>query len=117
MAPRIFKWGWRAANGSGAAEARKINAEADNIIIGQLRSEIERLDGEMKQLRSEFASARQAADDEKARLEKENRYQKGQIRRLETRVSGLESILSIGPITPEMKAALDELDRTTETGK
>lgn len=104
---------WRKLTGASQAEARLTNAKADSVIIRNLSAEVERLSNEVKQLRDDFEVAQRHADDEKAMLERENRSLKGKISRLETRVTGLESILSIGPITPEMKAALDELDRKT----
>lgn len=88
--------GW--LSGSSTAEARKINAEASRIEWQTMRDEIDRLGIEVRELRA---------------LECENRKLRGKVRKLEVRVSGLEAILHIGPITPEMQAALDELDRKT----
>jgi hypothetical protein len=88
------------------AEANKLNAEAGVLLIPHLQREIKRLDAEIKTLRSE-------AKAEKNELERENKRLRGEVRRLTRRVSGLESILKLHPVTPEMQRLLDELDRRT----
>lgn len=91
------------------AEARKLNAEADGFIVSRLYAEIERLDREMKDVRSELADVKVAAHDEKVALVQENKALRTQVGRLRRRVEGLEKILKVNPITPEMQRILDEL--------
>lgn len=61
-----------------AAEARKINAEADSLIITRLCAEIERLDRDVNELRRQLADERNECDRRIAQME-------GRIRQLQQR--------------------------------
>jgi hypothetical protein len=50
-------------------------------------------------------------------LERENKALHTEVARLTRRIEGLEAILKIVPVPPEMQALLDELDRKTAGGK
>lgn len=88
--------------GATAAETRMTNAQASRVEWQTLRDELDRQGAEIRELRA---------------VECENKKLRGKVRKLEVRVSGLEAILHIGPITPEMQAALDDLDRKTGDAK
>lgn len=92
------------------AEARKLHAETDEIIVARLYRHIDRLDTEMKELREEFATLQKQADQREAELEQENRVLRAKVQRLEKRITGLERVFKVHPITPEMQAELDKLD-------
>lgn len=99
------------------AEARKLNSEADDTIAARLTREIRRLDGELNEVREQFATFRTFAADREHDLERENKRLRGEVRRLTKRVDGLENILKLhGEVTPEMQALIDELDRRTTEG-
>lgn len=100
------------------AEARKINVEADDSIIARLAREIKRLDTELDEVRTQFATFRSLAAERENDLERENKRLRGEVRRLTKRVDGLENILKLHPVTPEIQALIDELDRkTAESGE
>lgn len=99
------------------AEARKLNSEADDTIAARLTREIRRLDGELNEVREQFATFRTFSADREHDLERENKRLRGEVRRLTKRVDGLENILKLhGEVTPEMQALIDELDRRTTEG-
>lgn len=98
------------------AETRKLNAETDGAIISRLAAEIKRLDSELNEVREQFAKFRTLAAERENDLERENKRLRGEVRRLTKRVDGLESILKLHPVTPEMQALIDELDRKTAEG-
>lgn len=98
------------------AEARRANAQASQVEWQTLRDEIRRLDGELADVRKEFSTFKESAADEKGELERENKSLRTEIRRLKIRVQGLEEIFKIAPVTPEMQALLDEIDRKTAAG-
>lgn len=98
------------------AEARKLNVEADDSIIARLAREIKRLDTELDEVRTQFATFRSLAAEREHDLERENKRLRGEVRRLTKRVDGLESILKLHPVTPEMQELLEELDRKTAEG-
>lgn len=92
------------------AEASKIKAEAADIIVTRLYKHIDRIDAELEEMRSRFAKLAKDSAAEKQVLERENKQLRSKVARLETRVSGLESIFKTHPISPEMQAELDKLD-------
>lgn len=92
------------------AEARKLNREADGLLIDRLTQEIERLDREIEDLRSRFTAAAKAANERECALEKENKLLRAEIKRLRKRIEGLETIFKLHPIPPEMQAALAALE-------
>jgi gas vesicle protein len=94
------------------AEARKLNAEAGATEWGTLRDEINRLQERVDAQGSRIAELEKLDGeraDREAGLVKENRQLRQKVRKLETRIAGLESVFKIGPITPEMQAELDKL--------
>jgi gas vesicle protein len=96
------------------AEARKLNAEAGAIEWGALKSEVERLTETVKVQGQRIAELEQSAAtraDREAELEKENKQLRTEVGRLKSRVKALEAIFKVGPVTPEMQAALDKLDK------
>lgn len=95
------------------AEARRLNAEASKLEWQTLHDEIKRLDLQTAALRIEITNIQTAGKAREGELDRENGRLRGMVRKLEGRVSDLESILKIGPLPPDMKAALDELDRKT----
>lgn len=95
------------------AQAREANAKASRIEWQTLSDEIKRLDSELADVRSQFATFKTTAADEKSDLERDNKQLRTEIRRLKIRVEGLEEILKVAPITPEMQALLNEIDRKT----
>lgn len=95
------------------AETRKLHVEADETIAARLTREIKRLDTELDEVRTQFATFRSLAAEREHDLERENKRLRGEVRRLTKRVDGLESILKLHPVTPEMQALLEELDRKT----
>jgi gas vesicle protein len=95
------------------AEARKLNADADDKIVARLYREIDRLDVLFKELEAEFSSYKRVSADEKRKLENENRSLRTEVSRLRRRVEGLEAVIKVGTITPDMQAMLDEIDRHT----
>lgn len=80
------------------AEARKLNTESDGLVADRWLAEIHRIDEELDEVR------------------RENRRLRGENRRLTKRVAGLERILKLHPVTPEMQSLIDELDRKTANG-
>lgn len=96
-----------------SAEARRANAQAGQIEWQTLRDEIKRLDGELAEVRKQFASFKSNAADRETELEIENRRLRTEIQRLKIRVAGLEGILQVAPLTPEMQALLEEIDHKT----
>jgi hypothetical protein len=80
------------------AEARKLNVETDGLVADRWLTEIHRIDGELDQVR------------------RENKWLRGENRRLSRRVSGLEDILRLHPPTPEMQTLIDDLNRKTSNG-
>lgn len=101
------------------SEARKSNAEASSIEWHTLKNEIDRLQQRLSEQEQKIATL-ERADHERAdrerELERENRALKMKVGRLESRIRAMENIFKVGPISPEMQAQLDELDRT-ERGK
>lgn len=80
------------------AEARKLNTESDGLVATRWLAEIHRIDKELDEVR------------------RENRCLRSENRRLSRRVAGLERILTLHPVTPEMQSLIDELDRKTANG-
>lgn len=95
------------------AEARKLDAEASSIMWQTLRNEIDRL----TQRIAELEKGDRERELREAGLEKENRQLRAHVKRLEGRVSELETILKIGPLPPDMQAALDKLNDIPGAGK
>lgn len=95
------------------AEARKLNAEADDSIVNRLYREIQRLDKEMNALRAELAAVKCAADDEKHLLERENKQLRIEVSSLRIRVGQLEEIIKTKTTPEDMRAQLAEIDRRT----
>lgn len=93
-----------------SAEASKIKAEAADIIVTRLYKHIDRIDGELEEMRKRFDKLAKDSAAEKQTLERENKALRSKVARLETRVTGLESIFKTHPISPEMQAELDKLD-------
>lgn len=95
------------------AEARKLEAEASRTEWQTLRDEIDRLTNRVSAQDAKIADLEKQADERgerEAALESDNRKLRAKVARLESRIAGLEAIFKIGPITPEMQAALDKLD-------
>lgn len=90
----------------GQAETRKLNIEADGMIVDRLYAEIERLDREMTELRGQFSEAKETAAAALVLEQKENKRLKAEIMLLRLRVDGLERIIRMGPKTDEETAAL-----------
>lgn len=117
LLPKMFGVIKRWMGGSTVAEARKINAEADNLIIENLKSEVLRLSAEVENLRHDFQLARLAADDEKSRLVKENRLLSGKVTKLTLRVEGLEDIFKLPHTPDDMLEALANLNKIEGSDK
>jgi hypothetical protein len=94
------------------AEARLANAEASQIEWQTLRDELSRLNDLVKGQAAKIRALERAKDN-RVELERENRGLKSKVARLELRVQALENILKIGPLPPDMQAALDQLDDLT----
>jgi predicted nuclease with TOPRIM domain len=99
-----------------AAETRKTNADASRTEWQTLSDEIKRLDREVIAVRRELTAVKETAADEKAALERENKALRTKVQRLTLRVQGLEDILKVKPLPPEMQAMLDKLDEETGRG-
>lgn len=95
-----------------SAEARKTNAEAGQVEWSTLRDEINRLQERVEAQDRRIAEL-EKLDDERAdreiELVKENRQLRQKVKKLETRIAGLEAVFKVGPITDEMQAELDKL--------
>lgn len=105
------------------AERRKINAETARLdvetgdaMLARLAREIKRLDTELDEVRTQFATFRSLAAEREHDLERENKRLRGEVRRLTKRVDGLENILKLHPPSAEMQELIDELDRKTAEG-
>ena len=94
------------------AEARKANAEASHTEFQTLREHVALLEQRIATQGVRIAEL-EAADTRRAgreaELEKENRSLKLKVRKLESRIAGLEAVFKIGPVPPEMQAELDKL--------
>jgi septal ring factor EnvC (AmiA/AmiB activator) len=99
------------------AEARKATAEANRTEWQTLRDEIDRQNKQIVGLRDEVHKLRTKMASREGELERENKVLHTEVARLTRRVEGLEAILKIVPVPPEMQALLDELDRKTAGGK
>ena len=99
------------------AEARKTEAEASRTEWLTLYDEIKRLDAMTRTLRRELDTLTVKSADRELELESENKRLKQEIARLKRRIEGLEGILMVNPLPPDMRARLDELDRKTGGGK
>lgn len=96
------------------AEARKLNAEASRTEWQTLRDELERLDGKVRAQGAQISGLEATAEQRMKReavLKRENGQLRAQVKKLEGRVTGLEAVFKIGPVTAEMQAALDRLNR------
>jgi septal ring factor EnvC (AmiA/AmiB activator) len=111
-----FLWRRLRRDAKSDAEARDINARASRTEWQTLRDEINRVDRELAEVRAELAKVKVAAADEKATLERENKALRTKVQRLTLRVQGLEDILKVKPLPPEMQAMLDKLDEETGRG-
>jgi regulator of replication initiation timing len=110
-----LQWLWRrvARNPKQEAEARKLNAEADDLLAVRLWAEIERLDRDLKEVRSELETVKAAAADEKTALETENKRLRLEVSFLRKRVEQLEEIIKTKTTPADMLAQLAEIDRRT----
>lgn len=118
-----FLWNRLRSDPQAKASTRKLNAEADRIDWLTLRDEINRLNDTVKvqgetilrQGRCIAALQEQASErvDHVTELERDNKRLRAEVGRLRNRVQGLEKILQVGPLPPDMKAQLDELDQKT----
>lgn len=104
-----FLWKRLGRDPKAEAEARKINAEADDSIVNRLYREIERLDKEMNAVRVELAAVKEAADDEKRVLERDNKSLRREVSSLRSRIGQLEEIIYECTTPEDMRAALDKL--------
>lgn len=95
------------------AEARKLNTEADGLIVTRLYAEIERLDRDLSDLRTELLMVKRSAEDEKTHLETENKRLRMEVSSLRTRVGQLEEIIKTRTTPEDMLAQLAEIDRKT----
>jgi predicted nucleic acid-binding Zn-ribbon protein len=113
-----LQWAWRRVrrDPKTAAETRKLNADASRTEWQTLSDEIKRLDRDLAEVRTELAAVKETAADEKAALERENKALRTKVQRLTLRVQGLEDILKVKPLPPEMQAMLDKLDEETGRG-
>lgn len=96
------------------AEARKLNAEANQIEWGTLRDELARLADKVRAQGAQIAGLEETAEQRtkhEAQLKRENNQLRLQVKKLEGRVAGLEAVFKIGPVAPEMQAALDRLNK------
>jgi uncharacterized coiled-coil DUF342 family protein len=94
------------------AEARKFDAEASRTEWQTLRDEIDRLTAKVTAQDSridELGKAAEARAERTSELEKENRTLRTEVGRLRNRIAKLEAVFKIGPISPEMQAAIDRL--------
>lgn len=98
-------------------EARKFEADAARTEWLTLYDEIKRLDAMTRTLRRELDTLTVKSADRELELESENKRLKQEIARLKRRIEGLEGILRVNPLPPDMQARLNELDGKTGGGK
>lgn len=114
--PGLFRTIRRLLSGTGVAEAdrleaeaRKFNAEADEIDWRRMRDEIARLQERVEKQDKRIAELEKLDDERTLRercLQRENK-------RLTLRVKGLEDILLVKPLPDDIRLLIDELDRKT----
>ena len=95
------------------AEARRANAEAAGLEWSALRDEVNRLAKQVEAQGKKIAAMEQDRRDVALiadERERENRSLKAKLARLERRLSAIEALFKVHPITPELRADLDKLD-------
>ena len=103
------------------AEARKTDAEAIAMDWLRFQAEIERLENKISAQDEKIAAQdERIAEQERDRRavaviaderERENKTLKLKLARLERRLAAIERLFKVHPITPEMQADIDKLDR------
>lgn len=91
------------------AEARKLNVEADNVQFDTLSKEIAWMKGKINAQARQIATLEKEAQSSLS-TKRENVRLRARVKKLEERCGRLEAIFRIGPVSPEMQAALDKLD-------
>lgn len=96
------------------AEARKLNADASKTEWENLKAEVDRLTTKVDAQAKEIANLKQAAADEKAELERENRALRAKVSRLENRIKAMETVLhqvfKVDPNTEEFNDLIRQAD-------
>lgn len=103
------------------AEAKKAEAEAAKMDWLRFQAEIERLELKIAAQDEKIAAqdariAEQERDRKEVALvaderEAENKSLKAMIKRLEKRLTAIEKLFDVHPLTPELKAALEQINR------
>jgi hypothetical protein len=96
------------------ADAVKTMAEADILRISGLAQEVGRLQERVQLQDATIKSLREDIDgriSHEAKLEQENRALRAKVSRQDRRITALEAILKVQPVTAEMQAELDKLER------
>lgn len=97
-----------------SAEAKKARAEADAHDWTRFQAEIARLEAKIaaqdKKIEAMEKDRRAVAAIAEQR-EQENRALRNKLSKLEQRLSAIEALFKVHPITPELQAAIDKLDQ------
>jgi hypothetical protein len=104
--------GWLIAYPKHRSEGRKFDAEAEHINWTTMRGEIDRLNAKLAKQDERIAELEKLDGERESReadLLRENRQLRQKVKRLENRVAGLEGVFKVGPIPPDMQAAIDKL--------
>lgn len=91
------------------AESRKLNLEADGVLFSTLSQEILWLKDKVNAQALQIATLEKEAHTSLT-TKRENVRLRARVKNLEERCGRLEAIFRIGPVSPEMQAALDKLD-------